>query len=869
MSESQRLLEDSQRIANWKRWGPYLPDRQWATVREDYSANGDAWNYFGHEMAMSRAYRWGEDGLLGLCDRQCRLCFSVALWNHQDPFLKERLFGLTGPEGNHAEDVKECYFFLDSTPTHSYTRALYKYPQQAFPYQELRNVNRRRRRDEPEYELYDTSVFDEERYFDCYFEYAKAGPDDILIRCTLINRGPVRAPITLLPTCWFRNTWSWGRQGEDFCPRPSIRLHPKGGLELLHRQLGAFRFQAEADGEWLFTENESNLERLFGSPNPQPYVKDAFHRRVVEGHKEATNPAQEGTRAALWLHRELDPGESLELCFRLSPQGVATAQPFGRDFDLTMARRLGEAEDFYRSQAPVALESQEGRVWRQALAGLFWSKKFYYFSVAQWLEGDPSQPAPPPSRRRGRNKNWDCHLYNRDLLLLPDAWEYPWYAAWDTAFHVLPLARLDPTLAKEQLILFLREWYLHPNGQIPAYEWNFDDVNPPVHAWAAWTLYRRDGSRDTTFLKRVFHKLLINFTWWVNRTDADGNHVFGGGFLGLDNVGPFDRSHLPRGVDDLEQADATSWLAFYCLQMLHMALELAQSDPAYEDIASKFFEHFVAITHAMNQLGKVGLWDEEDGFFYDLMHVGPQTLKLKVRSMVGLLPLIAVDYLEESLLERVPEFRKRMQWFIDHRPHLARHLERRGGNLLLAVATRDRLKRILERMLDPQEFLSPYGIRSLSRHHLEHPFVLRLQGQSFRVSYEPGESQTPLFGGNSNWRGPIWFPVNYLLIQGLEQYHAFYGTSFKVPGFEGASSKISLRQVADELRRRLVSLFLSDASGSRPSHRSCPQHSLPAWRNALWFHEYFHAEDGRGLGASHQTGWTSLVACCIEELHQG
>jgi len=868
MKEQIRLQEDADRRANWKRWGPYLPDRQWATVREDYSAQGNAWQSFGHEMAQSRTYRWGEDGLLGLCDRQCRLCFSIALWNHQDPYLKERLFGLTGPEGNHGEDVKECYFFLDSTPTHSYFRALYKYPQREFPYDELRQVNAQRTRLQPEYELYDSQAFEDDAYFDCHLEYAKAAPDDILIRCSLTNRGKRKAPVSLLPTSWFRNTWGWGREGEDYCQRPKISLHQDGGLLLEHEQLGRFRFWVEGAQHWLFTENESNFERLYSSKNPQPYVKDAFHRRVVQGDQGAVNPQQVGTKAAAWLEVELDAGESVEFRFRLCAESLAPAQPFGRNFDLEMARRLSEADEFYRHHAPVELESEQGLVWRQALAGLFWSKKFYYYSVAEWLEGDPSQPPPPPQRKRGRNRRWDCHLYNRDVLLLPDAWEYPWYAAWDTAFHVIPLIRLDPALAKQQLILLLREWYMHPNGQIPAYEWNFDDVNPPVHAWAAWRVYREDGSRDQDFLKRVFHKLLINFTWWINHTDADGNNVFSGGFLGLDNIGPFDRSHLPAGLDELEQADGTAWLAFYCLQMLHIALELSQFDNAYEDVASKFFEHFVAITTSMNEIGAVGLWDDEDGFYYDLLHSGPKMIRLKLRSMVGLLPLIAVEFLDETLLEKVPAFRKRMDWFIANRPHLSKHLERRGKSVLLALATRERLKRILHRLLDPNEFLSPYGIRSMSKAHENDPFVLSLKGQHYRVGYEPGESQTPLFGGNSNWRGPIWFPVNYLLIGALEQYHKFYGTSLKVPNLDGKAGSLTLHQVAHQIRGRLVKLFLPDAQGVRPSHRSCPQHTRPGWNRALWFHEYFHGDDGRGLGASHQQGWTALVATCIEQLAQ-
>lgn len=862
MSENLRLEQDEQRQANWKRWGPYLPDRQWSTVREDYSPNGDAWNDFPHDAARSRTYRWGEDGLLGWCDRQCRLCFSIALWNYQDPFLKERLFGLTGPEGNHGEDVKECYYFLDSTPTHSYCRALYKYPQRAFPYQQLRDENRRRNRLQPEYELHHTDIFDEGAYFDCYLEYAKASPDDILIRISVVNRHAQDRQLALLPTCWFRNTWGWGRQGEGYGERPHIEAHPQGGLLLRHPELGDYHFECDTPGEWLFTENESNLERLYGVPNRTPHVKDAFHRYLIQGEREAVNPDRQGTKSACLLQLTVPAEDSLEIRCRLRP-AAEQGGPW-LDFDAQMARRIQESEEFFAHRQPRALSQDESLVWRQALAGLLWSKKFYHFDVKAWLEGDPTSPPPPSQRWKGRNRNWACHLYNRDVLLLPDGWEYPWYAAWDTAFHVIPMVAVDPTLAKEQLILLVREWYQHPNGQIPAYEWNFDDVNPPVHAWAAWRVYRADGSRDQKFLARMFHKLLLNFTWWINRTDKDGNNVFGGGFLGLDNIGALDRSHLPPGVN-LEQADATAWIAFYCLQMLRIALELAQHQPEYEDIASKFFEHFVAITHAMNSLGEMGLWDEEDGFYYDVMHHGPNFTRLKVRSMVGLLPLIAVGNLDAEKLECVPGFRKRLEWFVAHRPHLSRHLERRHSQILLAVTGRERLRRVLNRLLDPGEFLSEYGVRSLSRAHATQPFEMVFQGQRLRVGYEPAESESPMFGGNSNWRGPIWLPVNYLLIVALEQYHRFYGTSFKVD-FEGRS--LSLHEVANRLRERLVRLFLTGPDGQRPSHRDCPQHTLPGWSHALWFHEYFHGDDGRGLGACHQTGWTALVAPLLHRLAQ-
>lgn len=863
MSEQQRLQEDSLRQANWKRWGPYLPDRQWATVREDYSENGDAWNYFGHDDAPSRVYRWGEDGLLGLTDRQCRLCFSVALWNHQDSILKERLFGLTGPEGNHGEDVKEIYYFLDSSPTHSYMRALYKYPQRPFPYEELRRVNGERGRHDLEYELQDTDAFEDDAYFDCFVEYAKAAPDDILIRYTVVNRGKHKRPLTLLPTCWFRNTWGWGRTGEGYTGRPSIAMHSDGGLLLEHEQLGKWRFWVESKAEFLFTENESNLQKLYGAKNKQPYVKDAFHRRVVENDLKACNPEQQGTKAAAWISLEVGPGEEVELHFRLSQLEGAPAQPFGRDFALTMARRLKECDDYFGEHAPH-VQGPERQVWRQALAGLLWSKKFYYYAVDQWLEGDPVYPRPPARRLKGRNHRWASNLYNRDVLLMPDGWEYPWYAAWDSAFHVIPLARIDSDLAKQQLLLLLREWYQHPNGQIPAYEWNFDDVNPPVHAWAAWHLYRRDHSRDRAFLARIFQKLLLNFTWWINRTDKEGNNVFSGGFLGLDNVGAFDRSNLPRG-SELEQADATAWIAFYCLQMLKMALELAQQDPVYEDIASKFFEHFVAVTHSMNTLGGTGLWDEEDGFYYDFLRRDGAVRPLKIRSMVGLLSLIAVDAMDGEMLKNLPGFRRRVEWFVANRPHLVRHFERKGSSVLLAVATRDRLKRILLRMFDSDEFLSPYGIRSLSKAHADQPFELEIDDQTYTVGYEPGEAVTPLYGGNSNWRGPVWLPVNYLLIGALEQYHKFYGNSLKIPCFDGKPKQITLQEAAQQLRRRLIKLFVPDKHGRRPSHQAFHQHNRPGFDQLILFHEYFHGDTGRGLGAIHQQGWTALVAPLLEQ----
>ncbi|MBL8728929.1 MAG: glucosidase [Planctomycetes bacterium] len=875
-AEVHRLQQDQRREQNWKRWGPYLSERQWGTVREDYSASGDCWSYLPHDHARSRAYRWGEDGLLGITDRECRLCFGLALWNGNDPILKERLFGLTGPEGNHGEDCKENYFYLDATPTHSYLRGLYQYPQAAYPYAQLVHGNRARGLHERELELADTGVLADGRYFDVAVEYAKASPDDVLVRITIHNRGPDAANLHVLPQLWFRNTWSWGRSGEGYWSKPSLRVE---GADVLaeHETLGRFVWSAATHGgqapELMFTENESNVARLWGAENPQPYVKDAFHRRVVDGETGAVNPARTGTKVAAWYRLALAAGAVTTIELRLRPHGEAGAAAFGPEFDRVFAQRLAEADAFHHALAPAGLSDAERSVHRQANAGLLWSKQFYHFDVAAWLEGDPAQPPPPAERRRDRNHEW-THLYNRDVVSMPDKWEYPWYAAWDLAFHMLPFARLDPQFAKDQLLLMLREWYMHPNGQLPAYEFAFGDVNPPVHAWACWRVYKmtgKRGSRDRVFLGKAFQKLLINFTWWVNRKDEHGKHLFAGGFLGLDNIGVFDRSRpLPTG-GHLEQADGTAWMAFYCATMLSMALELASEDPTYEDVASKFFEHFVAITAAMNTLGGTGLWDEGDGFYYDQIHLGTSSQRLKVRSMVGLIPLFACEILEQDLVERLPGFHKRMQWFLEHRPHLARHVTLGNGDhdghghLLLAIPSQDRLVRVLRYLLDETEFLSPYGVRSLSAVHRDQPFVITVEGQEHRVDYEPGEGNTRLFGGNSNWRGPIWFPVNYLLVEALERYHHFFGDDLKVECPTGSGQWLTLQQVADELNRRLVALFLPDAQGRRPCHGGDTSFTTAAHRRDLvLFHEYFDGDTGRGCGASHQTGWTALVARCLE-----
>jgi hypothetical protein len=882
-AEDQRLEEDARRYKNWKRWGPYLAERQWGTVREDYSATGECWDYFSHDEARSRAYRWGEDGLLGISDRQGRLCFAFALWNGQDPILKERLFGLTGPQGNHGEDVKECYYYLDSAPTHSYMKALYKYPQRAFPYAALLAENQRRTRHDPEYELVDTGIFDDDRYFDVTAEYAKASPNDVLIKITIANRGPDAAPLDVLPTLWFRNTWSWGRAGEKYGPRPHLRRDGDRRIAADHWALGDVVLDAGVTSsgeapELLFTENESNIARVFKGANATPYVKDAFHDYVIGGRLDAVNPLQSGTKAAAHYRLTVPARGEVTIALRLTAQTEATHAPLGADFARVFGQRVAEANDFFASRLPSQLSDDERKIVRQAYAGLLWSKQFYHYAINEWLEGDPAQPAPPASRLNGRNSEWK-HVYNADVISMPDKWEYPWYAAWDLAFHTIPLAHLDPTFAKEQLILLLREWYMHPNGQIPAYEFAFDDVNPPVHAWAVWRVYKmtgKRGQRDRQFLGRAFHKLLLNFTWWVNRKDPEGNNLFSGGFLGLDNIGVFDRSRpLPTG-GHLEQADGTAWMAFYCATMLSIALELASGDPTYEDVASKFFEHFVAITDAMNSLGGSGLWDEQDGFYYDQLHLDSTLMPLRVRSMVGLIPVLACEIIEQELIDRLPGFAKRMRWFLDNRPDLARYTSYMAGtsddrtvkgHRLLAIPSRERLVRVLGYVLDESEFLSPYGIRSVSRVHHDHPYVFRFGGEEFRVDYDPAEGTSELFGGNSNWRGPVWFPLNYLLIEALERYGLFYGDSFKVECPVGSGQMLTLQQVAHELSARLTRIFLPDEAGHRPCHGGDARYASDAhWRDLVLFHEYFHGDTGRGAGASHQTGWTALVVRCLENL---
>ena len=883
--ETARLSEEAGRRANWRRWGPYLSERQWGTVREDYSADGSVWDSFPHDHARSRAYRWGEDGILGLADRQGRLCFALALWNGRDPILKERLFGLTNPEGNHGEDVKECYYFLDATPTHSYLRGLYKYPHAAFPYAELVAENGRRGVEEPEYELADTGVFDEGRYFDVLVEYAKRSPEDILVRIAVTNRGLEAATLDLLPTLWLRNTWAWGRSGEGYPPRGVLTREGNDSVLSDHATLGRHRLSADsgpdgAPATLLFTENETNTERIFARPNASPFVKDAFHEYLVGGRTDAVNPAGTGTKCAAHYHLTISPGAEAVVRLRLTAEPGDRARRagrgFGRSFDEIVARRRLEADAFYAGRIPAAATDDERRVIRQGYAGLLWSQQFYNYVVADWLAGDPASPPPPAARLTGRNHDWG-HLYNRDVISMPDTWEYPWYAAWDLAFHMIPFAALDQDLAKRQLVLFLREWYMHPSGQLPAYEFAFDDVNPPVHAWACWRVYKMTGPRgrrDLQFLARCFQKLLLNFTWWVNRKDVGGRHIFAGGFLGLDNIGVFDRSRPLPGGGTLEQADGTAWMAFYCGTMLSMALELATHDAAYEDMASKFFEHFIAIVDAMNAVGSAGLWNEEDGFYYDELHVDGTESPLRVRSLVGVIPLFACEVLEQEVIDRLPGFARRTEWFLTNRPDLARYTswmdsrDKGGhGHRLLAVPSRERLERVLRYVLDEREFLSPFGIRSVSAVHRDHPFVLTADGVTHRVDYEPGEATSRLFGGNSNWRGPVWLPLNYLLIEALERYHHFYGEDLTVECPTGSGRRMTLAEVAGELQRRLARPFLADAAGARPLHGSDRRYADdPAWRDLVLFYEYFHAETGQGLGASHQTGWTALITGILTDI---
>ncbi len=876
--EKQRLTEHHHRQSNWRKWGPYLSERAWGSVREDYSEEGEAWDDFTHDHARSRAYRWNEDGIGGISDRHQYLCFAPTFWNEKDLILKERFFGLNSREGNHAEDVKECYFYLDSTPTHSYMKMLYKYPQQAYPYLQLIQENQQRGSDVPEYELLDTGIFHDKRYFDIEIAYAKANPCDLLITLSVLNHGPDPAPLHVLPTLWFRNTWSWGYPHGpmgDVESKPQMSLKQKSShsfLQAEHSAAGTYFLYAEGASDWLFTENDTNIETLYHQQNATPYVKDAFHRYLIQGEELAVNPHDTGTKAAAHFHRILAPQEKWTLRLRLSSQPKEL--PF-QDFDALFTQRQREADEFYADIQNPQLNEDERNIQRQAFANLLWGKQLYYYDIEQWMEGDPQFP--PIKRRLSRNKEW-IHLVNFDIISMPDKWEYPWYASWDLCFHCIPLSLIDPDFAKRQLSLMTREWYMHPNGQLPAYEWNFSDVNPPVMAWAAWRVYKIDGKYtgklDRDFLEGIFHKLLLNFTWWVNRKDQLGNNVFQGGFLGLDNISIFDRSIPLPGGARIDQADGTAWMGFYCTLIMKIAIELARTEPVYQDCASKFFEHFLRIASAMIKPERKGysLWDEEDGFFYDALTIEDRLTPLRIRSLVGLLPLLAVETIDNIVLEEEPIFHQRMKWFLSQRPDYASTMTcklnpGKKPKQLLSILTRDRLLSTLRYMLDENEFLSPYGIRSLSKYHKEHPYILKLCDQARCISYEPSESSYRLIaGGNSNWRGPIWFPLNYLIIEALQKYHYYYGDTLKVEFPTRSGNWMNLGEVATQLSQRLMALFLKRPDGTRPIFaQESPFNREADWQDLLLFNEYFQGDNGLGLGASHQ-GWTSLVAKLLQQL---
>jgi len=878
MKAEQRRVEEARLMkTHWRRWGPYLSERQWGTVREDYSANGSAWDFFPHAHAPARAYRWGEDGIAGISDNHQRLCLAFAFWNGKDPILKERLFGLTWSEGNHGESVKECYYYVDSTPTHSYMKYLYRYPHERFPYEQLLTENRKRSRNDPEFELIDTGAFDHGKYFDIYIEFAKKSADDLFVSLRITNKGAETQTLHLLPTLWFRNTWSWTKNA----PRPSIKLasSKEKGVSCVtaqHDSLGTYVLSFPQAEHIFFTENESNSALLFNQPNPSKHSKDAFHRALIQGEMTAVNPSNFGTKCAPVFRISCAPGKEETLTVRLCAESEFESSSLSeakKIFDM----REAEADEFYNDIAPKGLTPDVKQVQREAFAGLLWTKQYYHYIVEDWLNGDETAPPPPAERKGGRNSTW-THLYNDDILSMPDKWEYPWYASWDSAFHVIPFAMIDPDFAKKQLVLLTREWYMHPNGQIPAYEWDFNDVTPPVHAWAAYRIYKIErrmyGRADREFLERVFQKLLLNFTWWVNRKDPKGQNVFQGGFLGLDNIGVFDRSkELPTG-GHIKQSDSTSWMAMYCLNMLVIAIELAKENLAYEDIASKFFEHFIYIAYAMNHRNEAvpGLWDEDDGFYYDILHLPDNRVEfLKVRSLVGLIPLLGVLTLEPEIVDKMPGFKKRMKWFIDNRPDLKSDVASMekpgvGQRLLLALVNEERFPRILSRMLDENEFLSPYGIRSISRYHKDHPYVLNVNGQEHRVSYEPAESTSSIYGGNSNWRGPIWWPLNYILIEAIQRFSHYYGDDFKVECPTGSGKYMTLWEVSQEISRRLMRIFTPDSNGVRTADCLRERPEAKGFYDAHpLFYEYFHGDNGKGLGASHQTGWTAIVAKLIQQ----
>ncbi|MCL5030451.1 MAG: glucosidase [Bacteroidetes bacterium] len=877
MEEKNRLAESNSRKVRWKKWGPYLSERQWGTVREDYSANGDAWNYITHDQSRSKAYRWGEEGIGGICDTKQLLCFSVAFWNGKDPILKDSFFGLSNPQGNHGEDVKEYYYYLDNTPTHSYMKMLYKYPQEEFPYEHLVEKNKNSGKLDPEFELIDTGVFDDDKYFDVFIEYAKEDAENILIKITILNRGKETALINVIPQLWFRNTWSWGH--DDYKPLLSSSI--KNIIEVNHRSLGKYFLFCDGEPELLFCENETNFKKLYGMNEVNGFFKDGINDYVVDGNKNAVNTSNKGTKAAANYRLVIDHGKSATLRLRLSNKSLKNSF---ENFDSVFDKRKEEADEFYTDLLPKGWISQNKikdkdlrNIQRQAFAGMLWCKQFYYYDIRQWLNGDPSQPSPPEERNTGRNSDW-IHLNNADIISMPDKWEYPWYASWDLAFHCIPLVLIDPEFAKRQLKLLTKEWYMHPNGQFPAYEWNFNDVNPPVHAWAAWRIYKidkknNDGKGDIEFLEAMFHKLLLNFTWWVNRKDKDNRNIFQGGFLGLDNIGVFDRSaELPSG-GFIEQSDATSWMAMYCLNMMRISLELSMHNPVYQNTATKFFEHFLFIAGAMANIGNqdVDLWDEEDQFFYDVLNVpGKSIQKIKIHSIVGLIPLFAVEVLEPDLMEAAPEFWKRLEWFLNYRKDLSSLVSRwdepgYGERRLLSLLRGHRMKMLLKRMLDESEFLSNYGIRSLSKFHKDNPYKFSSDGYSSMVNYEPAESESNMFGGNSNWRGPVWFPLNYLIIESLQEFHHYYGDDFKVEYPTGSGKIFTIKEISEELANRLIKIFVHDGKGKRPVFGDNKKFQTdPNFKDYIPFFEYFHGDNGKGLGASHQTGWTGLIAKLIQ-----
>lgn len=868
-TEKHRLSESDTLKKKWKKWGPYLADRQWGTVREDYSADGNAWDNITHDSARSRAYRWGEEGIGGICDDRQLLCFALSFWNGKDPILKERFFGLTSSEGNHGEDVKENYYYLDNTPTHSYMKMLYKYPQSEFPYKKLVDINKSRSRLDPEYELIDTGVFDNGRYFDIFIEYAKNNENDLLIKITAHNRSSENAAIVIVPQIWFRNTWSWGHDNY----KPILKPDNQNTISIDHKKLGHYNLYCDGNPELLFTGNETNIHRLYGIKNVAAYLKDGINDYIVNSRKEAVNPDNIGTKAAAVYKTDIPGGKSQAVLLRLS--AIPLKKPF-TNFNRIFAERMIEANDFYSDLQAGNTNEDSRNIQRQALAGMLWSKQFYYFNISQWLKGDPAQPAPPKERLNGRNKEW-LHLNNADIISMPDKWEYPWFAAWDLAFHCITLTLVDPQFAKDQLKLLTREWYLHPNGQFPAYEWNFSDANPPVHAWATWRVYKIDkkqnnGKGDTEFLESVLHKLLLNFTWWVNRKDEENRNIFQGGFLGLDNIGVFDRSSEIPGGGHIEQADGTAWMAMYSLNLMRISLELAKTNPVYENLATKFLEHFLYIAGAMANISGEGadLWDDEDKFFYDVLHTEKGRTKLRIRSMVGLIPLFAVEVIDEDTYKTCPQFISRMNWFLNYRTDLARLVSRwndegKGETHLFSLLRGHRLKRILSRMLDETEFLSDYGVRALSRVHEQYPYVYSTEYKNHIVDYQPGESNTSMFGGNSNWRGPVWFPVNFLIIESLQRFHHYFGDDFKVECPTHSGRMLTLKEISVELSSRLLKIFLSDSNGHRPVFG---QHALylhnPYFKDHILFYEYFHGDNGRGVGASHQTGWTGLIAKLIQ-----